>query len=73
MGGVKRDEPRVDVVGASSRCYGLPAVRTLSDEYRDTPEPEDSDRVPLPEPPGLVERIVHRLDRARRHDASTNR
>lgn len=73
MGGVKRDEPRIDVVGASSRCYGLPAVRTLSDEYRDTPEPEDSDRVPPPEPPGLVERIVHRLDRARRHDASTNR
>ena len=36
-------------------------MRTLSDEYHDTPtEPED-DRVPEPEPPGLIRRVVDRL------------
>lgn len=37
-------------------------MRTLSDDYHDVPaEPEDSDRVPAPEPPGLFRRIVDRL------------
>ena len=43
-------------------------TRTLGDEYADRPEPEDSDRVPEPEEPGLLrrvtERITHRLGRA---------
>ncbi len=34
-------------------------MSTLTDEYRDEPtEPEDSDRVPEPEPPGLAHRVV---------------
>lgn len=38
-------------------------MRTLSDDYHDQPtEPEDSERVPEPEPPGLVRRIVDRLE-----------
>lgn len=43
----------------------IPApMSTLSDEYRDEPtEPQDSDRVPEPEPPGLVRRILERLER----------
>ena len=65
-----RDEPaetRFDGVLGGSRGYGLPAVRTLSDEYRDMAEPEDSDRVPPPDPPGIVNRIVTRAeDLARR-------
>ncbi len=42
----------------------IPApMSTLSDEYRDEPaEPQDSDRVPEPEPPGLVRRIIERLE-----------
>ena len=39
---------------------------TLSDEYRDEPaEPTDSDRVPEPEPAGLVRRIIERLEQRR--------
>jgi hypothetical protein len=39
-------------------------LRTLSDDYRDVPaEPEDSDRVPDPELPGLARRMVERLSR----------
>jgi hypothetical protein len=54
-----RDEPpeaRFDGVLGGSRGYGLPAVRTLSDEYRDVAEPEDSERVPPAEP-----RTGHRI------------
>lgn len=36
-------------------------IKTLSDEYRDTPEPRDSDRVPDPEPEGVVTRVVHKV------------
>ncbi len=37
-------------------------MRTLSDDYHDEPtEPEDSDRVPDPEPPGLFRRLIDRL------------
>ncbi len=44
----------------------IPApMRTLSDDYRDEPtEPEDSDRLPEPEPPGLARRMLDRLGRA---------
>jgi len=41
-------------------------MRTLSDEYRDEPtEPEDSERIPEPDPPGRIRRIVERLARRR--------
>lgn len=36
-------------------------MRTLSDDYSDVPEPEDSDRVPELEQPSLVQRLVPRL------------
>jgi hypothetical protein len=37
-------------------------MRTLSDEYHDSPaEPEDSDRIPEPEPPGAIRRAIKRL------------
>jgi hypothetical protein len=48
---------------------GIPIpMSTLSDDYHDEPtEPEDSERVPEPEPPGrirrLVDRLVHRSNR----------
>jgi hypothetical protein len=39
-------------------------MRTLSDDYRDEPtEPEDSERVPEPEPPSLTHRVIERLGR----------
>ncbi len=50
---------------------GVPVpMRTLSDEYHDEPaEPEDSDRVPEPEPAGRIRRAIdglaHRLGRNR--------
>jgi hypothetical protein len=43
-------------------------IRTLSDEYSDKPEPEDSDRVPDPEPEGLVTKVVHALSGKHPHD-----
>ena len=37
-------------------------MKTLSDEYHDTPaEPEDSDRVPPPEVPGRVRQFLDQL------------
>ncbi len=41
-------------------AYPVP-MSTLSDEYHDEPEPEDSDRVPEPDPPGLAHRVVEWL------------
>jgi hypothetical protein len=39
-------------------------MSTLSDEYHDAPtEPEDSERVPEPEPPSRIRRVVDRLVR----------
>lgn len=65
-----RDEPaetRFDGILGAYGEYPLPAVRTLSDEYRDIAEPEDSERVPPPEPPGIVRRVTSRVeDLARR-------
>ncbi len=54
-------EPRFDGTLAPGRLYGLPLVRTLSDEYRDVAEPEDSNRVPPPEPTSVVRRSADRL------------
>jgi hypothetical protein len=43
---------------------GIPTViRTLSDDYHDEPEPEDTDRVPEPEPPNIAGRVVEWLRR----------
>jgi hypothetical protein len=37
-------------------------MRTLSDDYHDAPaEPQDSDRVPEPEPPSAIRRAIKRL------------
>jgi hypothetical protein len=55
------DEPRFDGSLAASGGYGLPGVRTLSDEYRDVAEPEDSEWVPPIQAPGLVRRVLARL------------
>jgi hypothetical protein len=60
-----RDEPpeaRFDGVLGAYGEYPLPAIRTLSDEYHDVAEPEDSDRVPPPAPPGIARRIVSRAE-----------
>jgi hypothetical protein len=39
-------------------------IRTLTDDYRDEPtEPEDSDREPEPESPGVVHRVLDQLTR----------
>ena len=42
---------------------GIPVpMRMLSDDYDDEPtEPEDSGRIPEPEPPGRIQRVVDRL------------
>ena len=37
-------------------------MRTLSDDYHDEPaDPEDSDRAPEPEPPGMLPGMLQRL------------
>ena len=64
-GGGGRREARVQAVLGPHGFIGLP-LKTLSDEYSDTPEPEDSDRVPAPDPPSLGRRIMDRLDTALR-------
>lgn len=61
----RREKAAFGGVLGPSGAVGLPAVRTLSDEYRDTPEPEDSERVPPPAPPTLGRRIMDRLARVR--------
>ena len=66
-------DTRFDGVLGGSRGYGLPAVRTLSDEYRDVAEPVDSDRVPAPDPPGLGRRLVELLDRLGRRSGNPTR
>jgi hypothetical protein len=45
-------------------------MHTLSDDYHDEPtEPEDSDRVPEPETPGVVHRVLDRLLRRSRRES----
>jgi hypothetical protein len=66
MSGRRTDEPvepRFDgvFVGGRSGGIGLPRVRNLSQEYRDTPEPEDSDRVPPPAPRSTWARLMDRI------------
>ena len=72
-GADKGEEPRFDGVLGPFQGIGLPAVRTLSDEYRDTPEPEDSDRVPPPEPPGAIRRIADRVRGLRGSDEAADK
>jgi len=36
-------------------------MRTLSDEYRDEPVDPPDDRVPVPEPPSVIRRLIDRL------------
>ena len=67
MSDPKRERP-VHNVGAflGPDPIGVAAVPnlTLSDEYHDErAEPVDSSRVPDPEPPGLVRRLLDRLGR----------
>jgi len=43
-------------------------MRTLSDDYADVPEPEDSDRVPESEEPSFGRRLLDKLERrSQRH------
>ena len=59
----RRAERNAGAFLGTTRPVPVP-MRTLSDDYRDEPtEPEDSDREPEPEPPGLVRRIIERLER----------
>ena len=69
-GAGKGEDPRFDGVLVGSRGIGLPAVRTLSDEYRDVAEPKDSSRVPPPEPKGIIRRAVDKVSHQRKDDAS---
>ena len=56
----------INPAGTGGGAIPVP-MRTLSDEWHDEPtEPEDSDRVPEPEPTGLVHRIVESLQRNRK-------
>ena len=61
----KREKASSGGVLGPNGVIGLPAVRTLCDEYRDTPEPEDSESVPAPAPPGPGRQMLDRLVRAR--------
>jgi hypothetical protein len=60
----KPDRPQRNAgvfVGGPNVGVSVP-MQTLSDDYHDEPtEPEDSDRVPEPEPPGILRRVVRRL------------
>jgi hypothetical protein len=65
------ERKRVERSGAflSDGFQNIPVpIRTLSDEYHDVPEPKDSERVPDPEPEGLVARVVHALTGRHPHD-----
>jgi hypothetical protein len=70
------DEPsetRFDGILGAYGEYPLPAVRTLSDEYRDVPEPEDSDWVPPQARPGIARRIATRVTELARELAHRTR
>jgi len=58
------DRRKVERSGAflSDGFQNIPVpIRTLSDDYHDRPEPQDSDRVPEPEPEGVATRVVHAI------------
>ncbi len=58
------DRKKVERSGAfmgDMGMYGPVPIKTLSDEFHDTPEPRDSDVVPPREPEGMVTRVVHSL------------
>lgn len=59
----KRAEHNAGAFLGAGGIQAMPVpMSTLSDEYHDEPtEPEDSDRIPEPEPPGLVRRVIDRL------------
>jgi hypothetical protein len=66
------DRRKVERSGAFLSDGGRPIpvpIKTLSDEYHDTPEPTDSDQVPDPEPEGLVTRVVHSITGKHPHEA----
>jgi hypothetical protein len=65
------DRRKVERSGAflSDGFQNIPVpIRTLQDDYHDTPEPQDSDVVPPREPEGLVTRVVHSLQGKHPHD-----
>jgi len=60
--GTKRRAERSAGAFLAPRSGMVPVpMRTLSDDYSDVPEPEDSDRVPSIEQPGLAHRVLSRL------------
>ena len=57
----KRAEPNAGAfLSEGFTPIGIP-MRTLSDDYRDSPADPPDDHVPEPEPPGPVRRVVDRL------------
>ena len=50
--------------GAFLNPFTIPIAakpRTLSDDYNDTPPPEETDEVPEPDPPSRVRRVLDRV------------
>ncbi len=45
---------------APDGTLGVP-MRTLSDEYQDLPVDPEDDRVPEPEAPGVIRRLIERV------------
>jgi hypothetical protein len=43
-------------------------MRTLSDEYEDLPVDPEDDRVPEPEPPGVIRRLIESVHRLAQRD-----
>ena len=56
----RRQEPNAGAFLGPDVLAPVP-MRTLSDDYRDLPADPPEERVPPPEQPGLVARIVARL------------
>jgi hypothetical protein len=52
---------------APDGTLGVP-MRTLSDEYQDLPVDPEDDRVPEPEPPGRIRRLIDRVLRRTQRD-----
>jgi hypothetical protein len=56
----KRPEPNAGAFLGPDILAPIP-MRTLSDDYRDVPADPPEERVPSPEPRGLIARIIERL------------